>query len=165
MLTCAAIKPPSAGERGAAVAGDRSQLLQLFQNLIGNAIKSRRDEPPVVEARASPDEGDWVFSVRDNGIGIDPKHRTRIFQIFERLHTQEEYSGTGIGLAICQKIVERHGGYIWVESEMDRQLPFIFPFPADPGNLKIRRVLFNELAAYASRSRLAQKAVIREGNV
>ncbi len=108
------------------VFGDKTQLLQLFQNLIANAIKYRGLPPPEVQIEADYREGEWLFSVRDNGIGIDPKHGDRIFQIFQRLHTRQEYSGTGIGLAICKRIVERHRGHIWVESEPDRGAIFYF---------------------------------------
>ncbi len=105
---------------------DERQLVQLFQNLIGNAIKYRSQEPPVVQVGAVRQERQWLFWVRDNGIGIDPKYAERIFVIFQRLHTQEEYSGTGIGLAIAAKIVERHDGRIWVESESGQGATFYF---------------------------------------
>ena len=108
------------------VIADERQLVQLFQNLIGNAIKYRSQEPPVVQVGAVRQEGEWLFWVRDNGIGIDAKYAERIFVIFQRLHTQEEYSGTGIGLAIAAKIVERHGGRIWVESESGQGATFYF---------------------------------------
>ena len=109
-----------------AVMGDISQLVQLFQNLVGNSIKYRHDVPPMVNITACKQEKDWLFSVSDNGIGIATQHQARIFQIFQRLHTQKEYSGTGIGLAICQKIVERHGGSIWVESKPGQGSIFYF---------------------------------------
>lgn len=108
------------------VFGDKTQLLQLFQNLIANAIKYRGQRTPEVQIEAQAREGEWLFSVQDNGIGIDPKHGDRIFQIFQRLHTREEYPGTGIGLAICKRIVERHRGQIWVESEPDHGAIFYF---------------------------------------
>ena len=111
------------------VIGDSFQLLQLFQNLIGNAIKYRSSEPPLVIFGVSRQEDNWVFSVQDNGIGIAKQNYQQIFQIFQRLHTQKEYSGTGIGLAICQRIVDRHGGHLWVESEPDGGSTFYFSVP------------------------------------
>jgi light-regulated signal transduction histidine kinase (bacteriophytochrome) len=104
-------------------------LEQLFQNLIGNAIKYRSEAPPQIEisARRSPQE--WTFHVKDNGIGIDPQYAKQVFGIFKRLHSSESYSGTGIGLAICQKIVERYGGRIWVESELGKGATFCFTLP------------------------------------
>lgn len=98
------------------VLGDGQQLAQLLQNLIGNALKFRGSRPPRIVVRAEPEAGHWRFSVDDNGIGMDMQHRERIFLMFQRLNRREEYPGTGIGLAVCKKIVERHGGRIWAES-------------------------------------------------
>jgi PAS domain S-box-containing protein len=114
------------------IRADYSQFLQLFQNLIGNAIKFRDSRPPEVHIDAQRAERTWLFSIKDNGIGIDPQYADRIFLIFQRLHTVDQYPGTGIGLAICKKIVERHGGRIWVESQPGEGANFKFLIP-DPG--------------------------------
>jgi light-regulated signal transduction histidine kinase (bacteriophytochrome) len=110
-------------------------LVQLFQNLIGNAIKYANDRPPRVEVYAIRHEGAWLFSVKDNGIGIDPEYKEQVFGLFKRLHTNAEYSGTGIGLAICQKIVERYGGRIWVESKLGQGATFCFTLPDRDGHM------------------------------
>ena len=112
------------------VMADTVQLGQLFQNLIGNAIKFQGAEPPHVHVSANRNGNGWIFSVRDNGIGIAQEYSERIFIIFQRLHTREKYPGTGIGLAVCKKIVERHGGRIWVESEPGKGATFYFTMPA-----------------------------------
>lgn len=111
------------------VVGDGPQLTQLFQNLIGNAIKFHGQEPPRVHVSAQRDGEAWRVSVRDHGIGIEPQYFNRLFVIFHRLHSREEYPGTGIGLAICKKIAERHGGKIWLESSPGNGTTFYFTIP------------------------------------
>ncbi len=105
-------------------------LQELFQNLIGNAIKYRCDETPCIHISAVREDGFWRFSVTDNGLGIEKEFHSQIFGIFKRLHTQEKFPGTGIGLAICQRIAERYGGRIWVESEVGKGSTFFFTVPA-----------------------------------
>ena len=111
------------------VRADPAQLTQLFQNLISNGIKFRDGRSPRVHVGAEQKNGEWRFWVRDNGVGFDPDEAAGLFVIFQRLHTREEYPGTGIGLAVCKKIVERHGGRIWAEAEVGKGATFRFTLP------------------------------------
>jgi len=111
------------------IVGDRAQWVQVLQNLIGNALTYHGDQPPRVHVLAQRDGDEWVFCVRDNGIGIEPKYHERIFEIFQRLHDQQKYPGTGIGLAVCRRVVHRHGGKIWVDSEPGKGSSFCFSIP------------------------------------
>jgi PAS domain S-box-containing protein len=115
------------------VQADEGQIVQLFQCLLSNALKFRSEEPPRVHVAAEERDGRWVFSVRDNGIGIAPEYSERIFRLFQRLHSREQYPGTGMGLAVCKRIVERHGGRIWVESQPGKGSTFRFSLPKSEG--------------------------------
>jgi len=106
--------------------GDSAQLVQVMHNLIGNALKYHGEGTPRVHVSAERNGNEWIVTVQDNGIGIDPKYYERIFEIFTRLHSEKEYPGTGIGLAVCRRVVNRHGGRIWVESEPGHGSAFHF---------------------------------------
>jgi len=108
---------------------DKTQLTQVFQNLISNAIKFHSDEQPLIQIDAIKQDNNWLFTITDNGIGIDPKFTERIFVIFQRLHTRDKYPGTGIGLAVCKKIIERHGGRIWFDPNHPQGTRFFFSLP------------------------------------
>lgn len=115
------------------VMADEPQLFQVFQNLIGNALKFRRGEvPPLVQVSATREAQAWCFAITDNGIGIDPQFKDRIFNLFQRLHTADEYPGTGIGLALCRKIIRKHGGEIWFDSTLGKGSTFFFTIPDQP---------------------------------
>ncbi len=113
------------------ILADPNQLNLLFQNLVANAIKYRREDPPEIRITAENQNEEWTFCIADNGIGFEPEQARRIFMIFQRLHTEEEFAGLGIGLAICKKIVERHGGRIWAESQPGQGSRFYFTLPAE----------------------------------
>jgi signal transduction histidine kinase len=119
---------------------DRTLLAQVFQNLIGNAIKFRRQMPPVITVTAESNPREWRFRVSDNGIGIAAEHAENIFAVFQRLHARSEYPGNGIGLSICKKIVERYGGRIWVKSEIGIGSTFVFTIPShDHGTKEVSK--------------------------
>jgi len=115
------------------VLADGTQVAQVFQNLIDNAIKfSREEKTPEIHLSATPSDGMWEFALRDNGIGIPQKYFSKIFMLFERLHDRDVYPGTGLGLALCKRIIERHGGRMWVDSEVGVGSTFFFTLPALP---------------------------------
>lgn len=114
------------------VLGDRTQLIQLLLNLVGNGLKYCRGRSPLIQLSAQPGEAGWVFSVTDNGMGIDAQHLEKVFEVFKRLHSQSEYPGTGIGLAVCRRVVEGHGGKIWVTSQPGQGSVFSFTLPSKP---------------------------------
>ncbi|HIH94480.1 TPA: PAS domain S-box protein, partial [Methanosarcina acetivorans] len=122
------------------IMADGTQLTQVFQNLISNAIKFRSKEAPKIHVSAEKEDDKWRFSVQDNGIGINPKYSEKIFEVFKRLHKREEYPGTGIGLSICKKIIERHGGDIWVKSEPGRGSTFYFTLPASFEKIALNKI-------------------------
>ena len=112
------------------VDGDPSQLRQVFQNLLSNAIEYSGDQPPSVRISAERDGHEWIISIQDDGVGIDSEDQDRIFEVFQRLHSQDEHPGTGIGLSLCRRIVERHDGELWVESKPGDGTTFSFTLPA-----------------------------------
>jgi light-regulated signal transduction histidine kinase (bacteriophytochrome) len=111
------------------ISGDKTQIIQLFQNLINNAIKFCKTESPEIHIEAKEEHDHWLISVHDNGIGFEQQYANRIFEPFKRLHTQAQYPGNGMGLTICKRIVERHNGKIWVESETGKGTTFFFTLP------------------------------------
>jgi PAS domain S-box-containing protein len=122
------------------VTANQGQMIQLMQNLIGNALKFRRELPPKIHISCEKGKTEWIFAVRDNGIGIEEEYKDRIFVIFQRLHGRDQHPGTGIGLAVCKKIIERHNGRIWVESKVGEGASFYFTLP-----FKMRKVTFNDV--------------------
>jgi PAS domain S-box-containing protein len=139
------------------VMADRHQLSQLFQNLIGNAVKYRGDEPVKIKISAERRGPDWMFSIKDNGIGFEMEYAERIFLIFQRLHVRTKYSGTGIGLAICKRIVGRHGGEIWATSTLEKGSTFCFTIP----ELNVEAVKVPELNSEAAHDRELPAEAVR----
>jgi light-regulated signal transduction histidine kinase (bacteriophytochrome) len=116
------------------VPGDRGMIRQVFQNLVDNAIKFSDGKAPEVEIGGEVKQGEALMWVKDNGIGVAPKDFGKLFKLFKRLHTMDEYPGSGLGLALCKKIVERHGGRLWLESEPGKGSTFFFTLPAEPSH-------------------------------
>jgi light-regulated signal transduction histidine kinase (bacteriophytochrome) len=129
------------------ITADRTQMTQVFQNLIGNALKFRGERTPAIAVSSRHENGSWIFSIEDNGIGIEPQYFDRIFIIFQRLHSREQYDGTGIGLSVVKKIIERHAGRIWVESTYGKGSTFYFSIP--------NRGAMNEYPEFATDSNTA----------
>ncbi|HML05460.1 MAG TPA: ATP-binding protein, partial [Methanobacterium sp.] len=121
------------------VVADKNQLTKVFQNLISNSIKFRKkDISPKIHVSSKKEKNEYIFSVQDNGIGMESQYAERIFTIFQRLHTREEYQGTGIGLSIVRRVIERHRGHVWVESELGVGSTFYFTIPLLPPHIKKR---------------------------
>jgi light-regulated signal transduction histidine kinase (bacteriophytochrome) len=118
-----------------------TELIQVFQNLILNGIKFHNEEAPKIHIAAEKKASEWILSLQDNGIGIDPQYSERIFEIFKRLNSKDRYPGTGMGLVIYKKIIERHGGFIWVESELGKGSTFYFTLPINP--TEVQKQIFN----------------------
>jgi len=132
------------------VSGNKSHLMRLFQNLISNALKYRSEAQPIIEIGCTEKSDEWEFFVKDNGIGIEPKYFEKIFVIFQRLHSRNEYNGTGIGLAICKKIVELHSGKIWVESSLEKGSKFYFTISKSQiPNAVIQEIVYLDVAENA----------------
>jgi light-regulated signal transduction histidine kinase (bacteriophytochrome) len=141
------------------ICADPGLLTQVFQNLVANSIKFRKDVHPIVHVSATRHDGQWVFAIRDNGIGIEPQYAERVFQLFERLHGSEEYPGTGVGLAISKKVVERHQGRIWFSSTPGEGSTFYFSIPVEATEVDVAQNHAGELDG--SRQQSAERNILR----